>query len=127
MNKRILVTGSGGLVGYETSKYFLEMGYEVHGIDNNSRESFFGKGGDVRDNIQKLESSFKNYKHFSYDITNALALEAIFVGKDFELVVHCASQPSHDFPFKNIENDGIGIDFRINVIGTFNSFSSRSR
>ena len=46
MNNKIIVTGSMGLIGSEVSEYFLDEGWEVHGIDNNQRAVFFGLQGD---------------------------------------------------------------------------------
>ena len=41
--KSVLVTGSSGLIGSEVSTYFAtELGYSVHGVDNNQRAVFFG-------------------------------------------------------------------------------------
>ena len=43
----VLITGSCGLVGSESSIFFAEKGLEILGIDNNSRKSFFGQDGDI--------------------------------------------------------------------------------
>ena len=43
----ILVTGSCGLVGQESVKFFSSKGFDIIGIDNNSRLKFFGKDGDT--------------------------------------------------------------------------------
>ena len=49
MSKRLLVTGSSGLIGSEVCAYFTrELGYTVHGVDNNQRAVFFGPQGDAR-------------------------------------------------------------------------------
>ena len=45
--KRVLITGSSGLVGSETVSFFDQRGWEVHGVDNNMRRSFFGADGDT--------------------------------------------------------------------------------
>jgi CDP-paratose 2-epimerase len=42
MAKKILVTGSNGLIGSEVCVYFGQRGLAVHGIDNNQRRVFFG-------------------------------------------------------------------------------------
>ena len=43
MKKKILITGSTGLVGSEAVKLFEELDeWEVYGIDNNMRAKFFG-------------------------------------------------------------------------------------
>ena len=34
MNKKILVTGAAGFIGYHLSRKLLEKGYEVVGFDN---------------------------------------------------------------------------------------------
>jgi CDP-paratose 2-epimerase len=47
--KTLLVTGSSGLIGSEVCVYFArELGYRVHGVDNNQRAVFFGPAGDTR-------------------------------------------------------------------------------
>ena len=48
MTKRLLVTGSSGLIGSEVATQFHEQGWAVHGIDNNQRAVFFGPAGDTR-------------------------------------------------------------------------------
>ena len=45
MSKKLIVTGSMGLIGSEVAEYFLEKDWEVHGIDNNQRAIFFGLQG----------------------------------------------------------------------------------
>ena len=39
----VLITGSCGLVGSESVKFFASKGFDVVGIDNNYRQIFFGK------------------------------------------------------------------------------------
>ena len=41
----VIVTGSNGLVGSAAVKFLSNKGFEVIGIDNNMRETFFGKSG----------------------------------------------------------------------------------
>ena len=43
--KKILVTGSSGLIGSEVCVFFSSRGYAVHGVDNNQRAVFFGPQG----------------------------------------------------------------------------------
>ncbi len=57
--KTLLVTGSSGLIGSEVCAYFsCELGYAVHGVDNNQRAVFFGLQGDNRWNQQRLRIDF---------------------------------------------------------------------
>ena len=43
----VLITGSCGLVGSESVEFFISKGFDVIGVDNNSRLKFFGKDGDI--------------------------------------------------------------------------------
>ncbi len=114
---KILITGSCGLVGSESSLFFSKKGYEILGIDNNARKFFFGKDGDTLWLKSKLQKNLKNYVHFNVDIRNFDSLKKIFkkYKKEISLIIHCAAQPSHDWaknkPF---------IDFDINARGTLN-------
>jgi CDP-paratose 2-epimerase len=35
--KKLLVTGSSGLIGSEVCIHFAQLGSEIHGVDNNQR------------------------------------------------------------------------------------------
>ena len=52
--KRALITGSSGLVGSEAVAFFEQRGFEVHGVDNNMRRSFFGPDGDTAWNLARF-------------------------------------------------------------------------
>ena len=57
----VLITGSCGLVGSESVKFFCKKGFDVLGIDNNYRKFFFGNDGDThwvkKDLINKQEKA----------------------------------------------------------------------
>ena len=110
-----IITGSCGLVGSESSIFFSEKGFDIVGIDNNSRKFFFGKDGDVAWVKSKLKHKIKKYEHFNIDIRNYKSLEKIFkkYKKRIAIIIHCAAQPSHDWA----KNKPI-IDFEINAKGT---------
>ena len=95
----VLITGSCGLVGSESSEFFSRKGFEILGIDNNSRRNFFGKDGDINWIKNRLKKNLKNYKHFNLGIINYRDLEKIFkkYKKNIKLVIHSAAQPSHDW------------------------------
>lgn len=42
--KKLLVTGSSGLIGSEVCVHFAHLGWEIHGIDNNQRAVFWRPG-----------------------------------------------------------------------------------
>ncbi len=118
---KILVTGTGGLIGSEAAKSWLSQGYSVVGIDNNSRKEFFGEKGDVSGVIHDLSKSV-NYNHYALDIRNRDGVSAVIRAELPTVIVHCAAQPSHDkaasIPFA---------DFDTNAVGTFNLLESTRR
>ena len=67
-NKKILVTGSSGLIGSEVVRYFCNLGYEVYGLDNNLREQFFGPQGSTLSTLAGLKEKFKNFTNYEIDI-----------------------------------------------------------
>ena len=112
-----IITGSCGLVGSEAAMFFSKKGFDIVGIDNNSRKFFFGKDGDVTWVKISLKKNIKNYKHLNIDVRNYSTLKKIFskYKRNIKVIIHAAAQPSHDWaknkPF---------IDFEINAKGTLN-------
>ncbi len=113
--KKLLVTGSSGLIGSEVCLYFAAEGWEIHGIDNNQRAVFFGPLGDTRWNQHRLESAIKGFKHHELDIRDRQGVLDLLKQLKPDAVVHTAAQPSHDLaasiPFA---------DFDTNAVGTLN-------
>ncbi len=93
---KLLVTGSGGLIGSEAVSYFASKMSQVFGFDNNMRQDFFGPGGDVSARVQSLKQTFPNYQHRSIDIRDERAVFAFFREEKPDFILHAAAQPSHD-------------------------------
>ena len=77
-SKNILVTGSSGLIGSEAVEHFDRQGHQVHGIDNNMRQVFFGDLGDTSWNLDRLRRVTKNFTHHTLDIRDRVGLESFF-------------------------------------------------
>ncbi|MEP6923447.1 MAG: NAD-dependent epimerase/dehydratase family protein [Pyrinomonadaceae bacterium] len=112
---KILVTGSSGLIGSEAVAFFDERGYEVFGIDNNMRRVFFGEQGDTTWNLNRLRQKTKNFTHHDLDIRDRENVFKFFQENEFDVIIHCAAQPSHDKA-----RDIALIDFDVNAVGTVN-------
>ncbi|MGP0094526.1 MAG: NAD-dependent epimerase/dehydratase family protein [Xanthobacteraceae bacterium] len=112
---KVLVTGSSGLIGSEAVEYFDSRDHEVTGVDNNMRRVFFGEAGDTLWNLERLKSVTRRFAHFGIDIRDRTALDELFRAKRFDLIVHCAAQPSHDKA-----RDIPLLDFEVNALGTVN-------
>ena len=125
LKKHVLITGSDGLIGSESVKFFCDKGFTVIGVDNNSRQYFFGKEASVLWNRKKLQEKYKkNYIHFDYDITNQKNIESIYkeYKNKIDLIIHCAAQPSHDWASTNPRRD-----YMINSLGTLNMLEATKK
>ena len=117
MIRRIIVTGSAGLIGSETVRRFSQDGAHVVGIDNDMRAKFFGEEASTRKVRDDLIANVCGYEHHNIDIRDAGAITDLFKkhrGK-IHAVVHTASQPSHDWAARDPQTD-----FSVNANGTLN-------
>jgi len=113
----IIITGSNGLIGGDAVEYYSSKFDYVIGIDNNLREYFFGSEGSTEWRKKMLESNFQNYIHYNMDVRNYNDLDKIYqkYNSDIKLIIHTASQPSHDWAAQEPLTD-----FTINANGTLN-------
>ena len=112
---KVLVTGSNGLIGSEAVEHFDRQGHEVFGVDNNMRRVFFGAAGDTLWNLERLKNTCKRFSHSALDIRDRAAINELLASQRFDLIVHCAAQPSHDKA-----RDIPLLDFEVNALGTVN-------
>lgn len=120
--RTLLVTGSSGLIGSEVCRHFHQLGWHIHGVDNNQRAVFFGAQGDTRWNQQRLADELQNFTHHELDIRDRQGVLHLVARLQPNAIVHTAAQPSHDraaaIPFD---------DFDTNAVGTMNLLEAARR
>jgi CDP-paratose 2-epimerase len=115
MMRKVLITGSSGLIGSEAVVHFDACTWEVHGVDNNMRRDFFGPDGDTTWNLERLRRITRHFVHHHLDIRDRTAMLELIQAERPHLLIHCASQPSHD-----LAKDRPFDDFEVNAVGTLN-------
>ncbi len=99
-NRKVLVTGTAGFIGFHTAKALLERGYEVTGLDN------INDYYDVRlkhDRLQELKGS-KHAGAFTFhklDLVDASQVQRLFDDQKFDVVVHLAAQAGVRYSLEN--------------------------
>lgn len=77
------------------------------------RRYFFGAAASTKWNRELLERTYRNYTHFTLDIRDEGAVAEIFRRHRFDLIIHAAAQPSHDWAAREPMTD-----FSVNATGT---------
>jgi CDP-paratose 2-epimerase len=120
--RRVLVTGSSGLVGSETVAHLDRLGWAVDGVDNNMRADFFGPEGDTTATLLRLRRETRRFEHHDLDIRDRDRITTLLEETRPDLIVHAAAQPSHDLaatrPFD---------DFEVNALATLNLLEAARR
>jgi CDP-paratose 2-epimerase len=112
---KILVTGSSGLIGSEAVEYFDRQGHRVVGSDNNMRRVFSSPSGDTLWNLERLKRDTRQFIPVAIDIRDRDGVTSLFREHRFDIITHCAAQPSHD----KAANIAL-LDFEVNAFGTVN-------
>jgi CDP-paratose 2-epimerase len=113
-----IVTGSGGLIGSESVQHFVSSGFDVIGLENNMRATFFGPAASTAPTTERLQRSLgDSFRSLDVDIRDQNAVERVFAehSQGLELVIHTAAQPSHDWAASAPQTD-----FAVNANGTLN-------
>ena len=112
---KVLVTGCSGLVGSAAVRLLDPKASVVVGLDNNMRREFFGPAGDTTWNLHALLGTTRHFRFREVDIRDREGVSNVFSEFRFDLVLHCAAQPSHD-KAREIPL----VDFDVNAGGTIN-------
>ncbi len=112
-----IVTGSGGLIGSEAVRRLTASGFEVIGIDNDARASFFGAEASTQPVSEELRDTVQSFRWVNLDIRDVEGVDRVVreCRRSLELIVHAAAQPSHDWAARDPRTD-----FTINADGTLN-------
>jgi CDP-paratose 2-epimerase len=112
-----LISGSGGLIGSEAVRYFVEQGFDVVGIENDMRSTYFGPAASTASVTRRLEDTLHSFWSLDLDIRDTEGVEGVVArhSREIELVVHTAAQPSHDWAARDPLTD-----FTVNANGTLN-------
>ena len=104
MQKKILVTGAAGFIGFHTCLRLLKLGWEVHGIDNlneyydinlkTNRLKYLGifPKERIKSNYEYKSDEFQNFKFTKIDLSNFLEIESLFKKYSFKYICHLAAQ-----------------------------------
>lgn len=112
--KTILVLGSNGFIGNALMRFLEDKGYDVYGIDNNSRERNVESVGGISVTPYK-----KHKRTVTHDISkDYLKTKALIKDISPEAIVHLAEQPSA--PFSMIDGYHAAETQRNNIVGTMN-------
>ena len=113
----VVITGSAGLIGSESARFFHAQGLDVLGIDDDMRSYFFGESASTRWCRKQLEETLPRYQHLEIDIRDRESIERTFRerGPEIAAIIHAAAQPSHDWAAREPATD-----FSVNATGTLN-------
>lgn len=110
---QVLVTGAAGLIGSAIVRFYSERDAVVTGIDNDLRGTLLGVSASTASVVTMLRKTYPDYRHLTLDVRDAPAMERLLQNEPFDLIVHAAGQPSHEWAASNPLED-----FSINATGT---------
>jgi len=95
--KKILITGSAGFIGFSVSKYLLNEGYDIIGIDNHN--DYYDPA--MKESRLQILQEYSNYKHHRIDMIDKQKIDEIFEIYKPEQVINLAAQAGVRYSMKN--------------------------
>ncbi|MEM7611294.1 MAG: NAD-dependent epimerase [Pseudomonadota bacterium] len=108
---KILVTGAAGFIGYHVSRYLLERGETVVGLDNVN--DYYDPS--LKEARLALLADYDQFSFNRMELADRVGVDALFAEHEFERVVHLAAQAGVRY---SIENPHSYIES--NIVGTMN-------
>ncbi|MEM7452059.1 MAG: NAD-dependent epimerase [Pseudomonadota bacterium] len=108
---KVLVTGAAGFIGFFTSKYLLDRGDTVVGLD--VVNDYYDPS--LKEARLELIASHPNFRFVRLALEDRAGVEKLFADEQFDRVVHLAAQAGVRY---SIENPHAYIDS--NIVGTMN-------
>ncbi len=77
-----IVTGSGGLIGSESVQHFVQAGYDVIGLENDMRATFFGPDASTAHTTGTLTERYPSeFRSLEVDIRDAEGVARVFASR----------------------------------------------
>ena len=95
--KKIIVTGSAGFIGFSVSRYLLEKGHHVIGIDNHN--DYYDPT--IKESRLKILKNHNNYNHNRVDLIDKKKIDEIFEKNKPNKVINLAAQAGVRYSMKN--------------------------
>lgn len=111
MEKRYLITGVSGFIGYHVSKKLLDNNKNVIGIDN--MNTYYDS--ELKSDRLKILMQHPNFEFIKIDLIDKNSIESLFINYKFQFVIHLGAQAGVRY---SIDNPDVYINS--NIIGTYN-------
>lgn len=114
-DKKILVTGAAGFIGYHLCESLIDLGYNVVGLDNindyydvNLKYARLAQLDIHREKAERWNSivqsdSFPGFKFIRLDVADREAMPQLFKDEHFDAVIHLAAQAGVRYSLENPE------------------------